>query len=210
VILIAPYLAYMREDKEFVRGNVVSARVLAQLFSSCMDGIITIDPHLHRIKRLSDIYRIPAKRLSCTGLFAAYIQKTSKNPVIIGPDSESFQWARVVANQLGCPSFVLKKKRFSSERVEIDFDEDITLRNKSVIIVDDIISTGHTMCEVVKKVKKRGCNNIICLAIHGIFADDAYERLREAGAKKIITTNTIPQKAANIDVSELIAGTIEK
>lgn len=203
VTLVAPYLAYMRADRRFHKGEVVSARVLARILSSCVDEVVTIDPHLHRIKKLSEIFSIKTKKLSCVKLIATYIEKSSKKPIIIGPDAESYQWANAVAKFLKTKAYVLKKKRLGSRKVEVD-TKGMELKNYDVFIVDDIISTGNTMIETIKGAKKAGAKNIQCICVHGLFVEDAYKKIINAGANRIITSNTIPNKYSKIDVSKLI------
>jgi len=208
VTLVAPYLAYMRSDRRFHKGEVVSSRVLARVLGSCVDEVLTIDPHLHRIKKLSEIFSIRAKKLTSVKLIATFIKKHYKRSIIIGPDEESFQWARAVAKELKTKAYVLKKKRIGSRAVVIKAD-DLKIKNQVVVIVDDIISTGNTMIETIKDAKKAKAKRIYCICIHGLFVENAYKRIKDAGAKEIVTTNTIPNKNSLIDVSSLIAGAIK-
>jgi len=208
ITLVAPYLAYMRADRRFHKGEVVSSRVLARVLSSCFDEVVTIDPHLHRIKRLSDIFSIKTKRLTSVGLIADFIKSHYKQPVIIGPDAESFQWAKAVAEQLKTKAYILKKRRFGSRDVVIKTKE-LDIRGGNVVIVDDIISTGHTMVETIRAAKRANARNIYCVCVHGLFLEGAYGKIRQAGAKRIVTTNTIPSKNSKIDVSSLIAEAIK-
>jgi len=203
VWLVAPYMAYMRQDKRFFSGECVSVRVISKLFS-VFDKVITIDPHLHRIHSLNEIF-VRGVRLSANSLLAEHIRKEYREATIIGPDEESFQWARKIADSIGAKAIVLRKKRFSSEKVKIRICERVDFGNRPVVIVDDIISTGHTMIETVKEAKRLGAKSVICMCVHGIFADGADRRLMKAGAKSVICTNTIPGRLALIDVAGLIS-----
>ena len=89
IILVAPYLAYMRQDKRFNSGEAITSKIMAKLLNNSIDKIITIDPHLHRYKRLDNLFKIPAVKLTANNLIADYIKKKIKNPVIVGPDWES-------------------------------------------------------------------------------------------------------------------------
>lgn len=208
VTLIAPYLAYMRADRRFHKGEVISANILASLLSSCFDELLTIDPHLHRIKKLSDVFKIKAKRLTCVNLLGEFIDKTIKDPVIVGPDAESYQWANFVAKHIGAKAYVLKKRRLSSRNVIINV-KGLDIKGKNVVIVDDIISTGHTMIETIKGIKKAKAKRIYCIGVHGLFVEKAYEKMIKAGANKIYTTNAIPHKNSKIDVAPLIVRAIK-
>lgn len=210
VILVAPYLAYMRQDKRFRPYEAISSRIMANLFSRCFDELITFDPHLHRYRSLSEIFTIKTKRLSADALLAEYIKKNYKNPIILGPDEESYQWARDIAKMIGCPVDVLKKHRYTAESVKIKIKDRLNLKNKSVAIVDDMVSTGHTMIEVIKDAKKLGARKVYCVCVHGLFVENAYEKMKRAGAREVVSTNTIANNAAKIDISKLLAESIIK
>ena len=204
-VLVAPYLCYMRQDKRFHKGESISSKTIARLISPSFDKLITVDPHLHRYKSLNIIYRLKTKVLTANHLLADYIKEGwKKDVVIIGPDAESYQWAKAVAKRVNAPATVCKKTRFSSRHVEINLATNLKLTKKHVFIVDDIISTGHTMLEIVKLVKASRPASITCMGVHGLFVEEAYEKLRKAGAE-IITTNTIPHKTNKIDITKLLS-----
>ena len=133
-----------------------------------------------------------------------YIKKNIRNPLIVGPDWESYKWARKVAEEIGCKSVILEKKRFSGRKVKVTLNEKVDISGKNVVFVDDIISTGHTIIEAAKNIRKLGAKSFTCIAVHGVFVDNALERLRKSNIK-VITTNTIPNKVSKIDVSGLVA-----
>lgn len=205
ITLIAPYLPYMREDKEFHKGEVVSAKVFARLLSNSFDNLITIDPHLHRIKALSRIFDIKTKTISAVPLIAKYISQNVEQPVVIGPDEESYQWAKSVANLAGCEATIFKKHRFSSRHVKVTGKISYDIQKRNVVVVDDMISTGHTMVEAIRSIRKQGARQVQCVCVHGLFIENACKRLKAAGANKIVCTNTIQGKLAKIDVSSTIA-----
>lgn len=207
VTLIAPYLAYMRQDKRFNKGEAISQRIMAKLLNIA-DQIITIDPHLHRISSLNQIFTTATKTLTANKELAKYIEKHFKNEVIIGPDSESFQWAKIIANEIKKPAAILRKQRFTSRRVKIKFHEKINIKNKNIVIVDDIISTGHTMVEAAKLAKSQGAKDIYAVCVHGLYVEDALKKMKPY-FKQIISTNTIQSKTSKIDISKLIADSIK-
>lgn len=202
VTIVAPYLAYMRQDKRFYPRECKSNTIMSALMT-CGDKIITVDPHLHRIKSLKDIFNIPAKRVSANESIAKFIKKNIKNAIIVGPDSESYQWAEAIADKINLNAVVLKKKRYSSRKVRIKVKEDVEFKNKNAVIVDDIISTGHTMIEPIKQIKKMGAKKVYCIGVHGLFVENALKKLKKIGAK-VITTNTIPNSVDKIDISKAI------
>jgi ribose-phosphate pyrophosphokinase len=204
VILAAPYLAYMRQDKRFNKGECVSSKVMAKMLNNSIDKILTVDPHVHRYKSLKDIFTIPAKYLTANTLIADYIQKNFKNELIIGPDWESYQWAEAIAKKVNVEATVLKKTRFSSRKVSVKMVKPVPIKGKNIVIVDDIISTGHTVIEAGKAAMKLGAKSVSAIGVHGLFAENAIEKLKKAGIKRVITTNCIEHKTNKIDVSSLI------
>lgn len=205
VELVVPYMGYLRQDKRFNSGESVSNHIVASLLD-CADRIVTVDPHLHRISSLSELFGCDAVRVSAVKHIADFIKnKFSSDVVIVGPDAESFQWAESVGSLAGFPAVVLSKTRLSSFNVKINFSSLENVRGKNVVVVDDIISSGRTMLEVVNKVLPVA-KSVSCVAVHGVFASGAYELLSRHA--RVLTTNTIENKAGVIDVSDLIAGAL--
>lgn len=204
VILVAPYLAYMRQDKRFHPGEAISSRIMAKLLNHSVDKIITIDPHLHRYKSLKTIFTIPAVCLTANSMIADYIitHFDSAKTVIIGPDWESYQWAETIAAKTGMPSTVLEKTRFTSKKVKVKIIYPIPLKGKNIVIIDDIISTGHTIIEAAKKAKSQGAKSITAIGVHGLFVE-GLTKLQQTGMK-VISTNCIEHKTNKIDVAPVI------
>ena len=208
ITLVAPYLAYMRQDKVFHAGEIVTSKYFAELLSGLVDVLITVDPHLHRWKTMNDIYTIPCQVLHASDCLSAYIQKHITNPLLIGPDIESKQWVSEVASQAGAPFLVLEKVRFSDTQVNVSVPQLKEFEACTPVLIDDIISTAHTMIEAVNHLKKAGALPVTCLGVHAVFADGAYEELLRTGAE-IITCNTIAHKTNKIDLSALLASALK-
>ncbi|MBL7054553.1 ribose-phosphate diphosphokinase [Candidatus Woesearchaeota archaeon] len=208
VFLAAPYFPYLRQDKRFKPGECISLRETARLIDNCVDQISIIDPHLHREKDLHHIFKTKSLKLTSNPYIASYIKKNIKNPLIIGPDWESYKWAKSVAELIGCESLILQKKRLTGRKVKITLSKKIDLKGKNIVIVDDIISTGNTIIETVNNLKRLGAKKFTCLGVHGILVEDALKKLKKANVG-VITTNTIPNKAAKIDISGLIAESLK-
>lgn len=204
ITLIAPYLGYMRQDKRFHEGEAVTAPIFAKLLSRYIDVLITVDPHLHRIKKLEDIYACECKVLTAAPLMAEWVAAHVQNPLIIGPDKESEQWVRGVAGKANAPYVVLDKTRRGDRDVDIILPNIEQYKGRTPVLIDDIISTAATMIKTIELLRQRKYEQIICLATHGVFAGDAYENLLKAGAAKIITANTIPHSSNVIDVTPLL------
>lgn len=208
VILAAPYFPYLRQDKRFHIGEAVSQKIITKLFDKYFDAVYIMDPHLHRKKTLNQLFKMQAVKLTANNLIAEYIRKNIKHQVIIGPDEESYKWAISVAEKIGSESRILKKKRFSSFHVEVKLNKKIDLGNRNIVIVDDIVSTGNTILKTAKLLRRLGAKNIYCICVHGIFVDDALKKLRK-NKIKVVSTDTIPNKAAKIDVSGVIANSLK-
>jgi ribose-phosphate pyrophosphokinase len=202
--LVSPYLAYMRQDRRFKPGEAVTSREVARLLSDSFDWLMTVDPHLHRYGSLSEIYRIPTRVVHAAELMSQWIRGHVPNPIIIGPDSESEQWVSAVAKDANAPYTVLQKTRRGDRDVEISVRNLQDLDGRIPVIVDDIISSGRTMIEAVSLIIARGATTPVCIAVHGLFADNADEILRHAGAQ-VVTSNSIPHETNRIDLTDLIA-----
>jgi ribose-phosphate pyrophosphokinase len=101
--LVAPYLAYMRQDRRFHEGEAITSAHFAALLSGAFDWLVTVDPHLHRRGSLAEIYRIPSKAVAAAPALAQWISAHVPQPLIVGPDAESEQWAAEVAAACGTP-----------------------------------------------------------------------------------------------------------
>lgn len=208
--LISPYLAYMRQDKRFRPGEAVTSTCFAEVLSRQIDWLVTVDPHLHRRRALSEIYAVPALALHAAPLIAAWIRETVDRPLLIGPDAESEQWVSAVARDANAPHLVLEKNRHGDRDVEVSVPEVERWRGHTPVLVDDIVSTARTMIETVGHVMHAGMQPPTCVAVHGLFADKAYPELLAAGARQVVTTNTIAHESNAIDISGLLAEGIKR
>lgn len=208
--LLAPYLSYMRQDTQFNPGEGITSKYFAELLSDYFDYLVTIDPHLHRRKSLSEIYCIPTAVLHATIPIANWIKNHIKNPLIIGPDKESEQWVSNIASIVNAPSIILEKMRTSDRSVEISFPSIDQFQEFIPVLVDDIISTARTMIETILHLKKMKTKPPICIGVHGIFAGNAYQDLLQAGAAKVFTCNSIEHESNAIDVSQEFIDWINK
>lgn len=208
--LVAPYLSYMRQDKQFHPGEGITSEYFGKLVSGFADTLTTVDPHLHRRKSLSEVYSIPNIIIHAADHISLWIKNNIKQPVLIGPDSESEQWVSEVAANANSPFIVLQKIRHGDRDVEVSVPEVEKYKNHTPVLVDDIISTAHTMIETVRHLKEVNMKPPVCIGVHGIFAQNAYEELINSGVEKVITCNTIPHKSNQIDLSNAIADSIKK
>jgi ribose-phosphate pyrophosphokinase len=210
VCLVAPYLAYMRQDKMFNPGEGVTSTYFGEFISKFVDGIITVDPHLHRLKSLSEVYKIPNMAVHSTNEISKWIKMHIKNPVLIGPDSESKQWILEVAKKAEAPYLILKKTRHNDYDVNISNPELTDFKNATPVLVDDIISTAHTMIKTIEHLKKEEMKSAVCIGIHAVFSGNAYQELVDCGVDKIVTCNTIPHPTNAIDLNDILAKETKK
>jgi ribose-phosphate pyrophosphokinase len=205
--LVAPYLAYMRQDRRFRPGEALTSSSFARLLSGRFDWLVTVDPHLHRRQSLAEIYAMPAEVVHVAPLLADWIREEVREPLVVGPDAESEQWARAVAGAVPCPHIVLEKSRRGDRDVTVsDIPGLAGLADRTPVLVDDIIASAGTMIETVKRWGMAGLRPPVCLAIHGLFAHQAFDALMAAGAAQIVTTNSIPHPSNGIDISGTLAG----
>lgn len=208
IFLIAPYFPYLRQDKRFKSGECITIKIIGGLIDKYFDEVFIIDPHLHREAKLAHIFSIKSQKITSNPLIADYIQKNVKNPLIVGPDWESYKWAQKVAEKIKCEYAILEKVRYSSRKVKIMMNKKVNIIGKNIVFVDDMISTGNTILESAKNMKKLGAKKFNCVAVHGIFAENALEKLRKSNIK-VVTTNTIPNNVVQIDVSGVIADALK-
>ena len=206
--LVAPYLAYMRQDSVFHPGEGVTQRYFARLVSSCVDWMVTVDPHLHRVHTLEGIYSIPTTIARAAPAIARWIASEVDRPVLVGPDAESRQWVAAVAEHCGAPFVILEKTRRGDRDVSVSAP-DYAWNGHTPVVIDDIVSTGRTMVEATRMVRAAGAAPPMCVAIHAVFADAVQDTLVEAGARGIVTCDTIPHASNRICVADPIAEAVK-
>lgn len=205
VELLAPYLAYMRQDKRFNPGESVTSVAFAALLSGFADRLLTVDPHLHRYRSLPEIYAIPTCVVHASEAIAQWIKQNIKQPLLIGPDEESRQWVSAVAGAAGAPFEILEKKRNGDRDVEISLPHVEKYRDHIPVLIDDIISTASTMIKTTSDLLLLKMQSPVCIGIHAVFAGDAYEALKASGAGEIVTCNTIAHPTNKIDLSHQLS-----
>jgi ribose-phosphate pyrophosphokinase len=207
--LVAPYLAYMRQDSRFHGGEAVTSVHFARLISEHFDWLATVDPHLHRHKSLDDIYSIPAVACHAAPAIAQWIRSHVTAPVLIGPDSESRQWVGDIAARIDAPWTSFVKVRRGDESVNEELAEARLVENRRPVIVDDVISTGQTIVAAARLLRGRGAGDALCVAVHAVFAGDAAGLLEKNGVRAV-TTNTIAHASNAIDVAVTLADELRR
>ncbi len=203
--LIAPYLAYMRQDKRFHPGEAISAPLFAGFLEQSFDWMVTLDPHLHRNPSLDMLFRIPARRVAAAPAVADWIRREVEDAILIGPDSESGQWVADIADRAGVPYQVLSKQRRGDRDVAVSLPDPTVARGRTPVVVDDIVSSGRTVIETLGHLERLSLRPATCIAIHAVFADDAYAQLLAAGAARVVSTDSIVHPSNAISVASLMA-----
>ncbi len=203
--LVAPYLSYMRQDKAFNPGEGATAKYFAKTLSPWMDWLVTVDPHLHRIHSLSEVYAARTRVAHAAPAIARWIAGEIADPIVIGPDEESEQWIREIAELAGAPHIVFRKERRGDRDVRITIPELSKWHDRNPVIVDDIISTAQSMIETIGGIKAAFEAKPVCVGVHAVFSGDALERLKETGTGRIISCNTIRHETNGIDITGALA-----
>jgi ribose-phosphate pyrophosphokinase len=189
VILLAPYLPYMRQDMMFTPGEPISQQVIGTTLGRAFDGVLTLEAHLHRIQCLEEAIPCQALSISAAPLLAAWVRRAGKGCLVVGPDAESEPWVRDIAQRAGTPWIVGRKERHGDHRVRIHFPP--LPPCSRAVIVDDIASSGGTLAVAAKTLRQHGVATIDALIVHAIFSPGALARIQRAGVRQILSCDTI-------------------
>ncbi len=204
IIVILPYFGYSRQDKKFEDGEATSARVIAQHISSNADCVITVDPHKEHIL---NFFSVPAYSCSAVVSLARYLKEKHVD-FVLAPDKGAKQRAKEAASFINCDYDYLEKTRINGTTVKIT-PKKLNARGKHVAIIDDIISTGGTMANSIKELKKQGAKTVLVACTHGLFVDGAKEKLLSADCDELISTDTIETEFSKVSVADTIAQTLQ-
>ncbi len=208
--LVAPYMCYMRQDKAFHTGEIISQTVIGDVLAHYFDTILTVDAHLHRIHELSQA--IPVKHainVTATKPMAHFIEDHIEHPFLIGPDSESKQWVATIADHYQMDYRIASKERFGDKEVKVTLPE-ADYHGRNIIIVDDMASTGKTLLAVAKLLTDFAPASISVLVTHALFVDDAMTALYEANVTNIWSCDAIPHATNIIPLADLLAQELQK
>ena len=202
--LVAPYLAYMRQDRRFEAGEAITSRSFARVLSGAVDWLVTVDPHLHRFASLGEIYSIPATAVRAAPLLAQWVQARVERPLLIGPDAESAQWVAEVARSIGAPCAVLEKTRHGDLEVELGLPDLSGYAGRTPVLIDDVASSGRTLIEAAGLLRQAGFAPPFCAVSHALFAGDSFDRLKEVSAG-IASTDSVAHPSNVVHLASALA-----
>lgn len=203
--LVAPYLPYMRQDDRFKPGEAVTSRTYARLLSSTVDFLVTMDPHLHRWPSLDAIYTIPTRVVPAAPAIAQWLRREVAQPFIVGPDAESEQWVAHVAQLVGAPHAVMTKERRGDRDVQVRLPAGLEPAGRVPVLVDDIISSGHTMAAAAEVLRSSGWGRPLCVGVHALVDAAGMDLLHRSGIARVATCDTVPHPTNCIPVAGLLA-----
>jgi ribose-phosphate pyrophosphokinase len=205
VTAVVPYLAYTRQDKEFLPGEGVSLGTVAHMMRSVgVRRLVTVD--IHSAEGLA-LFSFPTYSVSAVPSLVNYARDKLglKDPVVISPDFGGSKRTEAFAQLYGAPYLKLSKTRDRTTGEVMVMESRLDVKGKDVVIVDDIISTGGTVRAAAETVGKQGARRVFALCVHGLFVGNALNAMEKASVKAVVSTNTVPGSYSLVDVSDAIA-----
>lgn len=205
VTAVVPYLAYARQDKEFLPGEGVTLGIIAHLMRSAgVRRLVTVD--IHSAEGLA-LFSFPTYSVSAIPSLVEYAKSKLelKDPVVVAPDFGSSKRSEAFARLYETKFLQLAKTR---DRMSGDVsvnDSNLEVKGKEVVIVDDIISTGGTVRAAAEMVLKQGARRALAMCVHGLFVGDALQKLEKASVSPIVCANTVPNRFSKVDISGALA-----
>lgn len=206
--LVAPYLAYMRQDIAFAPGEAVSQRHVGAALAAWFDAVLTIDPHLHRVATMDEV--VPGRRgvaVSAAAVIGDFVARQVPGALLLGPDEEAGQWVRVAAAAHGLDHGVCHKARHGDHDVDVTLPQ-IDVRGRAVVLVDDVASTGRTLVSAAHAVFAQGAASVDVAVTHGLFVGDAIAQVRAAGVHRIWSSDSVPHASNAVAVAPLLAAAL--
>jgi ribose-phosphate pyrophosphokinase len=208
LVLVAPYLAYMRQDAAFHSGEAISQRAIGDLFVNIFDRVITMEAHLHRAASLDDVFPgIEADNLNAALAIESVLRADAFDPttLVVGPDAESRPWVSELAGRLGLAHAVGEKIRRSDRSVQIVFSDPTLLLHRPVLLIDDIVSSGGTLIASAEALASSGVRSIDAVVIHALFPPELLDEFSRAGIRSLRSTNSVPHPTNVIALDHILA-----
>ncbi len=206
--LVAPYLCYMRQDKAFLPGDVVSQRIIGKLIADYFTEVLTVDAHLHRISHLSEA--IPsgvAMNLKATQPMARFLAAQLENPLLVGPDQESEQWVAAIAAYDKMDYVVASKQRFGDRDVAVKLPP-AAYQGRDIVLLDDVASSGRTLEVAARELQLHAPSSISVLVTHALFVGDAQQRLAAAGVENIWSCDSVSHQSNAVHLDEMLGNAL--
>jgi len=204
VTAVAPYLAYARQDKMFLSGEGISVETIARMLKAAgIDEFLTINIHAeHSLKQ----FPVPAKTVSAIPLIAEYfVKKGYEGAYALAPDKGAMYIAQQAQKVLNGDAGHLNKTRDRYTGQTVQTAEGLKVKDQSVIILDDIVSTGGTIVGAAKILREQGAAHVFCGCVHGLLIGDAEKRILDAGVEEIVGTDSVPGNISKISLAPLIS-----
>jgi ribose-phosphate pyrophosphokinase len=211
LVLVAPYLCYMRQDTVFRQGEAISQKVIGQLFAKIFDRVITVDAHLHRTSKIEDVFPgIEADDVSAIPAIAEALRAAGYDPdtIVAGPDVESEAWVRALADLLGVPWVVAQKSRLGDRSVDIKFAETKMIVRRPVLLIDDIVSSGGTLKACARALLAAGAITVDAVITHALFPPEMTHDFLNAGIRSIRSTHSVPHPTNAIALDAILGRTL--
>lgn len=208
IVLVAPYLCYMRQDAAFHDGEAISQRAMGRLLAGIVDRLVTVDAHLHRTAAIADVFPgIRADNLSAMPAIAAVLRTTppDRTAVVVGPDAESEKWVGELAALLGLAHQVARKTRRGDRSVEIEFADRAALRGRPVLLVDDIVSSGGTLITCAEALRHAGAASIEAVITHALYPPELRGAFARAGIHSLRSSCSVPHPTNAFPLDGLFA-----
>ena len=212
LVLLAPYLCYMRQDTAFHEGEAISQKVIGALIAGCVDRVITVDAHLHRTPDIGAVFPgIASDNLSAMPAIADALRKTGLDPatIVVGPDAESQPWVSDLAGRLGLSHTVAQKTRRGDRSVEIGFPDPTCIAGRPALIVDDIVSSGGTMIACARALTSAGATTIDAVVTHALFPEQLCRDMTQSGIRSIRSTHSVPHSTNAIALDDLFIDALQ-
>ncbi len=213
IVLVAPYLCYMRQDAAFGEGEAISQKAVGRLIAAIVDRVITVDAHLHRTADIRAVFPgIEAENLSATPAIASALRLTGIDPatIVAGPDAESRPWVSDLAGLLGLAHVVAQKIRRGDRSVEISFAEAASIAGRPVLLVDDIVSSGGTLIACARALIAAGATAVDAIMTHALFPPDMATAFADAGIRSIRSTSSVPHPTNAIPLDDILAAALRR
>jgi ribose-phosphate pyrophosphokinase len=213
LVLVAPYLCYMRQDTAFHPGEAISQRAVGRLLASIVDRVVTVDAHLHRTAEITSVFPgIEAENLSAMPAIASALTKAGFDPatVVIGPDAESEPWVRDLAERLRLRHTVARKTRLGDRSVEIAFADPKMLSGRPALLVDDIVSSGGTLTTAAKTLHATGATAVDAIVTHALFPPRMLAAFAQAGIGSVRSTDSVPHPTNAIPLDDILAAALRR